>query len=121
MSSKSRTVISRASLDSCRDFITFISAKVNVRLDSFLVFILPIFLTCLSPVLVFFFFCIYPLYAIVKFQRGAFFRNPRQSRRGFANTKTFLRRLKSLDSVALLLARVSSLKQKTLRLPFSVR
>lgn len=115
--------ISKPSLDSYRDFITLISAKVNACPDSFLIFILPTFLTRSSPVFVLFLFIflVYPLYAIVEFQRDASFRNPRQSRRGFANTKTFLRRLKSLDSVALLLAHVSGLKRKTLRLPFSAR
>lgn len=110
-----------ASLDSRRDFTQCLCKRQSkfARPSSFLVFVPPTFLTRSSSVLFFFFF-LFTRYTLSS-SFSASFRNPRQSRRGFANTKTFLRRLKSLDSVALLLVRVSGLKRKTLRLPFSAR
>lgn len=56
---------------------------------------------------------------IVEFQRGTSFRNPRQWRRGFAGTKTFLRRLKSHSTRSPSFS--PALKRKTLRLPFFAR
>lgn len=57
--------------------------------------------------------------AVVEFQRGASFRNPRQRRGRFRRHKDIPTTIKkSLDSVALLHA---PLKRKTLRLPFSAR
>jgi len=62
----------------------------------------------------------YPLHTpSSSFRRDTSFRNLRQWRRGFAGTKTFLRRLKSHSTRSLFFS--SALKRKTLRLSFFVR
>lgn len=80
-----------------RDSITLISVKANTP-ASFLVFILP---ATRSPSALYHprSFFVYTSARYTRHRRvsarGASFRNPRQWRRGFAGTKTFLRRLKS--------------------------